>query len=215
MMALSTHLSLAPTQSSFKNKWSWADLRTGAEGMNPFDYFKYRYYEKWLGGISGFFVEEGYITEEELEAETQAILAGAKTTEHDPAARPVDPQIDARVETYLLVGDSPKQDVAFVNRFEVGDIVQVKDVPAAEHTRLPGFLRGRVGTVEAVYPGAYGYFNETGDGIGPAMPVYCVKFEPGDLWAVRVEDGFTIYADLFDAYLAPLPAPAHDAKATP
>jgi nitrile hydratase subunit beta len=205
MMALSTHLPLAPTQSSFKNKWSWADLRTGAEGMNPFDYFKYRYYEKWLGGISSFFIEEGYITEEELEAETEATLKkGAKKKLAGTETKPVDPAIDARVEKYLLVGDSSKRDVAFVNRFKVGDKVEVKDVPAAAHTRLPGFLRGRIGTVTMVYPDTYSYFNDTGaDGIGPAMPVYCVKFEPTDLWGVKAEAGFTIYADLFDAYLAP------------
>jgi nitrile hydratase subunit beta len=215
MMALSTHLPFAPTRSTFHNKWSWADLRTGAEGMNPFDYFKYRYYEKWLGGITGFFIAEGYITAEELAAETEAFLRNEAT----PATAPADPAIDARVEKYLQTGDSGKRDIAYVNRFAVGDQVRVKDVPAAAHTRLPGFLRGRVGTVETVYPGAYGYFNNTGvDGVGPAMPVYCVKFAPADLWGVMAEDGFTIYADLFDAYLAPPAAaqpPAQDARETP
>ena len=56
MMGLSQHLKEAipkypidkvPTK--FKSTWTWADLRKGAEAMNPFDYFKYRYYEKWLG----------------------------------------------------------------------------------------------------------------------------------------------------------------------
>ena len=44
---------------TFDSFWSWGHLRQGAEGMNPFDYFKFRYYEKWLGGISGFFIDEG------------------------------------------------------------------------------------------------------------------------------------------------------------
>ncbi len=199
MMGLSNHLPLAPTQSRFKNKWSWADLRTAAESMNPLDYFKYRYYEKWLGGVSDFFVEEGYITEDELNAETAAILKGAS-----PAApQPVDPAIDARIEQYLLTGDLAKRNVAYVNRFAVGDEVLVRNVPAAAHTRLPGFLRDRIGTIEAVYPDAYSYFNDTGaDGLGPAMPVYCVKFEPDELWGAMAEPGFVLYADLFDAYLA-------------
>ena len=38
--------------------------------MNPFDYFRFRYYEKWLGGISGWFSAKGYITAEKLEAKT-------------------------------------------------------------------------------------------------------------------------------------------------
>jgi nitrile hydratase len=58
MMALSQHLEVAKaTPSTFRSVWTWANLRKLAEGMNPFDYFKYRYYEKWLGGISSFFIE--------------------------------------------------------------------------------------------------------------------------------------------------------------
>ena len=42
----------------------------GRGGHEPFDYFKYRYYEKWLGGISGYFVANGYITQKELDDRT-------------------------------------------------------------------------------------------------------------------------------------------------
>ncbi len=69
--------------------WTWADLRKGAESLNPFDYFKYRYYEKWLGGISGYFVEKGYITQAELDARTQQFLrepvVGSRRQGGDPA----------------------------------------------------------------------------------------------------------------------------------
>ncbi|MDE1907597.1 MAG: nitrile hydratase subunit beta, partial [Rhodospirillales bacterium] len=136
MMGLSNHLTtLEETSSSFNSEWTWADLRKGAESLNPFDYFKYRYYEKWLGGISGFFVANGYITEDELTRETEAILKGS-----DAKATGGDVSIDNRIEKYLVIGDSPKQDVSFTNRFQAGDKVLVNNVPAAEHTRLPGFL---------------------------------------------------------------------------
>lgn len=199
MMGLSKHLkTLEETPSTFNSEWTWADLRKGAESLNPFDYFKYRYYEKWLGGISGFFVANGYITEDELTRETEAILEGS-----DVKATGGDVSIDNRIEKYLVIGDSPKQDVSFTNRFQAGDKVLVNNVPAAEHTRLPGFLRNQVGVVATVYEGAYAYFCSTGDGIGAAMPVYCVKFDPKDIWGPMAEDGFHIYADLFDAYLSP------------
>ena len=67
MMALSPQLNLPQTSSTFHTVWTWADLRKGAEAMNPFDYFKYRYYEKWLGGISAYLVASGYITQAELD----------------------------------------------------------------------------------------------------------------------------------------------------
>src|SRR5882724_4154293 len=95
MMALSTQLPLPATPSKFKSVWAWADLRKGAESLNPFDYFKYRYYEKWLGGISGYFVEKGYVTEAELAARTEQILANPAT----PSAKGGDPAIDQRIVT--------------------------------------------------------------------------------------------------------------------
>ena len=202
MMGLSTHLDSAlpaypisevPTE--FRDEWTWASLRTGAEAMNPFDYFKFRYYEKWLGGISQFFVDQGYVTEQEISA-----LIG------DPAPAPVggDPAIDDQVIDYLRRGDSPRRDIAHP-KFSVGDQVCIADLPAGSHTRLPGYLRARTGTVTRIFEGDYGYFVHTADGIGDPMPIYIVEFTPEELWGVRAEPGAnTLYAELFEAYLQPI-----------
>ncbi|NUB06693.1 nitrile hydratase subunit beta [Azospirillum sp. Vi22] len=198
MMALSPQLPLPATPSAFHTVWTWAHLRTGAEGLNPFDYFKYRYYEKWLGGISGYFIENGYITEEELDARTAEYLADPEK----PLPQGGGPEIDQRVERYLAEGDSPKRDVAIQPDFREGDTVMVRNVPTLEHTRLPGFLRNHSGVVETVYPGAYGYLTDTGtDGVGAPMPVYCVRFEATDLWPGNTEPNVTLYADLYAAYV--------------
>lgn len=214
MMALSPQLSLPATPSAFHTVWTWADLRKGAEAMNPFDYFKYRYYEKWLGGISGYFVANGYITEEELEARTAEYLADPDK----PLPRGGSPEIDRRVERYLEEGDSPRRDLAVPVDFREGDRVRVRNVPTLEHTRLPGFLRDRSGVVVTVYPGAYGYLTDTGaDGIGAPMAVYCVRFDPQDLWPGNTEPNLALYADLYAAYVAQptaeLAAPSGDASA--
>jgi nitrile hydratase beta subunit len=200
MMGLSKHLSSAlpaypieEVPTTFHDEWTWADLRTGAEAMNPFDYFKFRYYEKWLGGITSFFVDQGYVSEEELAAAT------AKSPATEPAS--VSLAIDDQIEEYLRKGDSPRRDVAHP-RFAPGDQVRVTDVPAAAHTRLPGYLRSHVGTVERVFEGDYAYFKHTGDGIGDPMPIYIVAFSPTELWGERAEDSpNTVYAELFEAYL--------------
>ncbi|MDA2892085.1 nitrile hydratase subunit beta [Mycolicibacterium sp. BiH015] len=202
MMGLSNHLGSAlpgypiddvPTQ--FHDEWTWASLRTGAEGMNPFDYFKFRYYEKWLGGISAFFVDKGYVSEAEI-----AALLGAVDAPTDPG----DPAIDDQVIAYLRRGDSPRRDVAHP-KFAVGQQVCIANNPAAEHTRLPGYLRAKVGTVQRIFEGDYGYFVATGDGIGDPMPIYIVEFTPAELWGPRAEPGAnSLYAELFEAYLQPL-----------
>ena len=77
-----------------------------------------------------------------------------------------------------------------------------KNVPSVEHTRLPGYLRDHVGIVDTVYPGLYTYLTNTGpDGVGEAMPVYCVQFDPQTIWKGNTDAKAEIYADLYEAYL--------------
>lgn len=208
MMAESAHLvnalpkySVDTMQTAFRETWTWASLRTGAEGMQPFEYFKFRYYEKWLMGISQFFVDRGYITTEEL----------ASTTAHygsNPAeALPVNPnpEVKAQIVDYLLRGDSGLRLPLRAPSFEAGQTVWVADPPAADHTRLPGYLRNKPGRIDTVYPGAFEYFVSTGpDGLEGAMPVYRVVFNASDIWGTSLsEPHTTIYADLFEVYLQP------------
>jgi nitrile hydratase beta subunit len=201
MMGLSNHLGsalphypIADVPSAFHDEWTWADLRTGAEALNPLDYFKFRYYEKWLGGITDFLIDKGYISEDELTARAAELTAPSAPAVGDSA-------IDDQVREYLQKGDSPRRDVAHP-KFAVGARVRIANVPAAAHTRLPGYLRGRVGTVEGVFEGDYAYFCHTGEGIGDPMPVYIVAFGQDELWGARAEEGsMTVYADLFEAYL--------------
>jgi nitrile hydratase beta subunit len=201
MMGLSSHLGsalppypMADVPSAFHDAWTWADLRTGAEALDPLDYFKFRYYEKWLGGITDFLIGKGYLSEHELASRAAELTA-------TPEAAAGDPAIDDQVREYLRKGDSPRRDVAHP-KFAVGALVRIADVPAAAHTRLPGYLRGRVGTVEQAFEGDYAYFCHTGDGIGDPMPVYVVAFGPDELWGERAEAGpMTVYAELYEAYL--------------
>ncbi|WP_137924180.1 nitrile hydratase subunit beta [Cupriavidus sp. 2SB] len=207
MMAESDHLSHAapaypvrelPT--TFRNTWTWASLRTGAEGMQPFEYFKYRYYEKWLMGISQFFIDREYITADELSSRTAFYAA------KPDAAMPnlPNPAIRQQIEAYLKQGDSPYHDLDGAPRFASGQSVRVADPDAVDHTRLPGYLRNKQGVIEAVYPGAYAYFVSTGpDGIGAPMPVYRVAFAAEHIWGGdKSEPNTVIYADLFEAYLS-------------
>ena len=206
MMALSQTLvdalpryDLSKVPTTFREDWTWGHLRMGAEAMNPFDYFKYRYFEKWLGGISGFFVAKSYVNGAELEARTADYLDGKAPQRPSKSL----PEVDAQVLRYLREGDSPKRG-ALAPAFAVADKVLVKDVKPVAHTRLPGYLRGKTGEVVHVYDGAYCYFFPTGpDGIGAPMPVYSVRFDPKEIWGDTAEAGASLYADLFEAYLLP------------
>lgn len=206
MMAESAHLSDAlhaypvkdlPT--AFRNDWTWASLRTGAEDMQPFEYFKYRYYEKWLGGIAQFFVDQGYVTADELAEKTAFYRANPNAALPDQPSTQIGVQIDA----YLRQGDSGYHALERAARFAAGDTVRVADPQAVDHTRLPGYLRNKTGTIDVVYPGAYSYFVSTGvDGIGEPMPVYRIAFDAADIWGpAKSEPNTTIHADLYEAYV--------------
>jgi nitrile hydratase subunit beta len=190
-------LDAVPT--TFRTGWTWADLRKGAEAMNPFDYFRLRYYEKWLGGITAYLLTHGYITQEELDDAVARLRADPAT----PLPGKDEPAIDAQVERYLREGDTPRREPAERPRFAVGDRVLVSDPPATEHTRLPGYLRRRHGVVTRVFEGAYAYFCSTGpDGLGEPVPVYIVRFEPGEIWGdVAEAQAGPLYAELYECYL--------------
>ncbi|MEJ0039894.1 MAG: nitrile hydratase subunit beta [Gammaproteobacteria bacterium] len=206
MMAESSHLKDAlpryPVDSlpvSFKDTWTWASLRTGAEGMHPFEYFKFRYYEKWLMGISQFFIDKGYISPEELaEHITHYRDAPSATLPDKP-----NPALQGQIADYLMRGDSGLRDLKAPPRFADGQTVKVADPPAADHTRLPGYLRNKTGVIDEVYAGAFEYFVPTyPDGLSGPMPVYRVAFGAAEIWGPQLsEPGTTIYADLFEAYL--------------
>jgi nitrile hydratase beta subunit len=183
---------------AFKSSWSWGHLRASAEAMNPLAYFQYRYYEKWLGGITAHLLDHGYFTPAEL-SEATARYAGDTS-----AALPgrAERAIDEQVIRYLRQGNSPRRGPA-TPAYAVGDVVTVRNPPAADHTRLPGYLRGHQGTVERVFEGNYSYFFSTGaDGLGDPQPVYLVRFEPREIWGERAEtNAGPLYAELYEAYL--------------
>lgn len=206
MMAESRHLTDAlpkypvdQLNATFEEVWTWASLRTGAESMQPFEYFKYRYYEKWLMGITQFFIARGYVSADEVKQLTAAYRAAP----NDPLPKNPNPALKQQILRYLNEGDSGRRPVARQPLFAVGQTVHIADPVAVEHTRLPGFLRNKKGVVTEVYPGAYAYFVSTGpDGVGPAQHVYCVAFDAADIWgADKSEPNTLIYADLFEAYV--------------
>ena len=85
-----------------------------------------------------------------------------------------------------------------------GDSVTVRDMPPATHTRLPGYLRGKTGIVDEVYPRPVLYSDSVPtDGVSVAQPVYRVKFMTRDLWSDIPDSKDVLYNDCFEVYLAP------------
>ncbi|MEM9483354.1 MAG: SH3-like domain-containing protein, partial [Cyanobacteria bacterium P01_F01_bin.116] len=166
-----------------------------------FEYFRLRYYEKWLGGISGFFDEEGYITQSELDERTALFLEDSAPVA-SPAPGEAATAIDTQVVKYLTEGDSPLRPSSATPKFALGDRVKIKNIPSGDHTRLPGHIRGKVAEVVKVYEGTFTYFFPTSDGLGTPMPVYSLAFKPADIWDDSLIDPKSVYYnDIFEVYI--------------
>jgi nitrile hydratase subunit beta len=81
-----------------------------------------------------------------------------------------------------------------------GDPVRARLHAAPGHTRLPLYVRGRVGTVHALR-GRFPFPDEIArTGSAGPQALYSVRFRARDLWG---EDAGThqVYLDLFESYL--------------
>ena len=113
--------------------------------------------------------------------------------------------IDTQIIKYLEEGDSGRRTQQQPPMYQAGQKVKIADPDCNDHTRLPGYLRNKVGTIDLVYPDCYAYFPGPSDCLQTPQVSYSVKFEPKDIWGVEYsESGSTIYADLFECYIAGL-----------
>lgn len=87
-------------------------------------------------------------------------------------------------------------------RFRAGERVRVRLGNPAGHTRVPGYVRGRRGTIDAVQ-GSWPLPDHTAHGVDPPArpPVYTVRFDARDLWGPDGPDDLVVSVDLWEPYL--------------
>jgi nitrile hydratase len=88
-------------------------------------------------------------------------------------------------------------------RFRPGDRVRTLAARRAGHTRLPGYLCGRRGTIERVQ-GDVPVADDRAEGrAAPPETLYTVVFDGRDVWGGAPSAPREISADLWDRYLEP------------
>jgi nitrile hydratase len=87
-------------------------------------------------------------------------------------------------------------------RFSSGDRVRTRRDNPSGHTRIPAYLRGRIGYVERVQ-GSFPFADERAAGLigAVAVPLYTIRFEAGEIWGADAPGGTAVCADLFERYL--------------
>ncbi|MHB8528557.1 MAG: nitrile hydratase subunit beta [Caulobacteraceae bacterium] len=171
-------------------RWNIDASRHARERIPGADYLAMSYYEKWLTGLVALMVETALVTAEEIETGRPA--AGAE--------RKAPPLIAGRVAGVLSSGGPTLRPGPAARRFSVGEVVRARNLNPAGHTRLPRYVRGRLGVVERDH-GAHVFADAHAHGGGEApQPLYGVRFDARELWGEAAAKG-SVHLDLWESYL--------------
>lgn len=85
--------------------------------------------------------------------------------------------------------------------FTAGDAVLTVARNPAGHNRLPRYLRGKPGVIEAVHA-RFPIADERAAGRDQPETLYTVAFAADDIWGADAEPNGVLHADLWESYLA-------------
>jgi len=182
--------------------------RYSLESLDPATYLSSSYYTRWLLARINTLLDAGTISQEEFDAAVAKFKAnpGADMPEDDPKryAEALDAVREARKkagDSTFPPGSGTDNTEQQASAFSVGDRVRAKTVHPVGHTRLPRYVRGRVGEVIRCYrPQGFQDHEPLRDQTGP-QPMYAVRFEGAELWGEQSESNSSVVLDMWESYL--------------
>lgn len=166
------------------------EFRHTIEKMDPAEYLGTSYYEHWLHSLENLMLDKGVITQAELDsakAEGGKLRLTALTAD--------------QVDEFVKTGGSARVPVDVKASYEVGDQVKVKNINPVGHTRMPRYVRGKVGSIVLSH-GVFVTPDTSAHGLGDApQHVYAVSFEATELWGSSAAAKDKVIVDLWDNYL--------------
>jgi nitrile hydratase len=169
------------------------DMSRAARETLP-NYTALSYYEIWFHGLVKLIIEHGL-------AATDELAAGHKLH----PAREVRRVLRAHDVPGILARGAPtERRVGFPPRFAVGERVRARSESVPHHTRLPGYLRGKLGVIERVH-GAHVFADAHAQGLGEQPRwLYTVVFDEREIWGCDAPtQEFKVSIDAWEPYLAP------------
>jgi len=170
---------------------SWnIDTSRSARETLP-DYAALSYYEIWLAALQKLMAERGLVTNKEA-------AAGRLLQPPRPVVRVLKAQ---DVATALAQGSPTRRAAPAPARFCIGQQVRTRDHRVSHHTRLPGYARGKLGTIEQVH-GAHIFADAHAQGLGEHPQwLYTVVFRGTELWGTDGDPGLKVSVDAWEPYL--------------
>ena len=169
------------------------NIRPFLESLPAIEYLTMSYYERWYAAVVESLVQNRVATREEIASGRPA----KNSVKSVPALKPEEAaSFPLRVPQAMLKMDVPQ-------RFSAGQTVRARNIHPVGHTRLPRYVRGRVGTVQGnrgvqAFPDT----NVYGRGQNP-QHVYSVRFAARELWGETASSHDSVYLDLWEDYLEP------------
>ena len=170
---------------------SWnIDMSRAARETLP-DYPRLSYYQIWLAALEKLMLQRGQLHADEL-------AAGRMLHPPAPLARVLHA---GQVQSALATGSPTARPAERPPRFAPGDRVRTRAHAVPHHTRLPGYARGKVGTIARVH-GAHVFADAHAQGLGEdPQPLYTVVFEGAELWGAEAAPGLRVSIDAWETYL--------------
>jgi len=171
--------------------WTLDEDRSACEAMSPAAYLNSSYYEHWLHGLETLLVAHGFASPEELADGSPRLKRkdiAAPTRAEDVWQRVTEP-------------GSYVRPVPVPARFKPGDRIKIRNIHPEGHTRLPRYVRDRIGEITHVHgPHVFPDSNAGKAGEDPQW-LYGVTFTARELWGRDSADSVTL--DLWEPYLEP------------
>jgi len=174
--------------------WNIDQSRFARENRDPAEYLSMSYYQIWFAALEAMLKERALVAEDE-------IAAGHSLHQAKPVQRVLSP---ADVLKVLHRGGPTERNTNTTPAFKPGDKVRAKNINPLTHTRLPRYVRGRIGCIDRiigfhVYPDS----NATGAGEKPQW-LYNVTFSGRELWGPDGDPTTKVSVDAWEPYLDPV-----------
>ena len=175
-------------------RWTLDESRHARESLPPPVYYSASYFEIWTRALESLLLRHGLISETDLDAPDAVAEAGTHPRRLSPD----------RVPATLARGGPTDRAIAAPARFAPGDRVRARNIHPRGHTRLPRYVRGHIGIIEADHGGhVFPDTNAHGQGEAPQR-LYTVVFDGPEIWGPDAEPGLRISVDAWESYLEPV-----------
>jgi nitrile hydratase beta subunit len=158
------------------------------------DYRDLSYYQIWLSALEQLMLQRAQVFPDE-------IASGEMKHPAAPVARVLRA---ANVPAVLAKGSPTERPEPGSARFAVGQAVRMHLGKVDHHTRLPGYVQGKRGTIEHVH-GAHVFADAHAQGLGEQPQwLYTVVFDEAELWGKQAApQNLSVSVDAWESYLEP------------